>query len=74
MTPLQRAVQIAGSQSALGRKIGVSHETVRKWLTGETPLSAERAREIEAALDGQVGRVELVFPELAAADGEQRAA
>ncbi len=57
-TPLQRAVQVAGSQSALARLIGVRQGTLWKWLvTGRVP--AEYAVPIEFAAGRLVTRYEL---------------
>jgi DNA-binding transcriptional regulator YdaS (Cro superfamily) len=57
-TGIERAVQLAGSQSALGRLLKVTPQAVQKWVAqGFAP--AERCREIELALGGAVTRAEL---------------
>ena len=40
-TPLQRAVELAGGQSAFARLHGVSQPTVWAWLNKGSPLPAE---------------------------------
>ncbi|MDN7894521.1 YdaS family helix-turn-helix protein [Burkholderia cepacia] len=48
MTPIQRAAQAAGGQSALARKLGCTPQSVSKMCaTGRVP--AERVLSIEAA-------------------------
>lgn len=55
---IQRAVDIAGSQSALARAIGVTPQAVQKMVaTGAVP--AKQAIPIEQAVDGRVTRHEL---------------
>ncbi|MGY6240563.1 YdaS family helix-turn-helix protein (plasmid) [Burkholderia ambifaria] len=48
MSPIQRAAQVAGGQSALARKLGCTSQAVSKMCsTGRVP--AERVIAIEAA-------------------------
>lgn len=56
MNPLSRAIQIAGSQSELARKIGGNVKTghIYYWLKNGVPV--ERAVQIEAAVNGAVSR------------------
>lgn len=59
-SPLEKAIEIAGSQSALARLIGdgVKQQTVWHWLsTGK--VAPEYCRAIERVTDGQVTRYEL---------------
>ncbi len=57
---LERAIELAGSQSALARKIGRAQGHIHYWLKGAKdgvpPLAAIQ---IEKALGGQVSRKEL---------------
>jgi len=58
ISPLQRAVDIAGNQSALARKINVKQAHVWYWLkTGSVP--ADHCIAIEKATNGRVTRYEL---------------
>lgn len=45
---VERAVEVAGSQSALARLIGTSQATVWKWLNKGLPVTAELVLKIEA--------------------------
>ena len=56
---LQRAVKLAGGQSALARRIQVKQQTVHYWLSVGKKASADYARKIEEAVGGQVTRYEL---------------
>jgi TorA maturation chaperone TorD len=58
-TPLERAVAIAGGQSALARKLGVKQANVWHWLNRAEHVPAEQAIAIEHATGGQVVRGEL---------------
>lgn len=58
MTPLQRAVLLAGNQTRLARKIGKGQAHVAMWLKrGRVAPTACIA--IETAVDGRVTRYEL---------------
>lgn len=60
-SPMERAVQAAGSISALGRRLGVTHQVVCRWVSrGYVP--AARALEIE--LHYGIPAKELVKPSL----------
>ena len=48
MTPIERAVEIAGGQQALAEKIGVRYQAVQKWLKASR-VPAERVLAIETA-------------------------
>lgn len=47
-SPLARAVEIAGGQSAFARLVGVSQPTVWAWLDKSRPLPAEFVLKTEA--------------------------
>lgn len=79
---LLRAIEIVGSQSALGRAIGRSQALIHKWIHSPNPLGAEHCLTIERATGGAVTRRDLrpddchlIWPDLAdekqeAKDGE----
>lgn len=46
---LRRAVEIAGSQAALARILGISQPSVWKWLDKGKPLPAEHVHTVVAA-------------------------
>ncbi|HYD58923.1 MAG TPA: YdaS family helix-turn-helix protein [Noviherbaspirillum sp.] len=57
-TGINRAVQLAGSQTALANRLGVTPQAVQKWVEqGYAP--AERCRAIESEFDGAVTRYDL---------------
>lgn len=56
---LQRAVKIAGGQTALANAIGVQQAHVWNWLNRDRTLPAEHVRAIEKATGGQVTRFDL---------------
>jgi DNA-binding transcriptional regulator YdaS (Cro superfamily) len=58
-TPIAKAVRIAGGQTALARKIGVTQGAVWKWLRGMQKISAEHVISISESTDGQVLPFEL---------------
>lgn len=69
---LKRAITIAGSQSALGRKLGRSQALVYKWLNSANPLGPAHCSAIERVTGGAVTRRDLrpddwqeIWPELA---------
>lgn len=59
MKPLERAIKVCGSQTALAAQIGVKQQHVWNWLNRDKRLTAERAIQIERATKGQVTRQEL---------------
>jgi TorA maturation chaperone TorD len=67
LSALERAVEIAGGQSALARKLGLKQANVWHWLNRAEHVPAEQAIAIEAATNGAVSRAEL-RPDLFAAD------
>ena len=58
MTPLEKCVEIAGSQTELARRIGVVPQTVQHWVSSNNfPLN--RVVDIEQAVGAKVTRQEL---------------
>jgi DNA-binding transcriptional regulator YdaS (Cro superfamily) len=63
---VRRAVELAGGQSALARKIGLSQPSVKYLCEEAKSLRAEIAVAIEEATEGKVTRSDLrpdIFPE-----------
>lgn len=58
-TPLEKAVEFAGSQAELARRIGKAQAHVWNWLHRDKDVPAESVLAIEAATEGQVTRHEL---------------
>jgi DNA-binding transcriptional regulator YdaS (Cro superfamily) len=56
---IQKAVKIAGGQSALARKCGVEQGYIWYWLHRAKKTPAEIVLKIEAATDGQITRYEM---------------
>lgn len=59
MTPqnaVATACKILGGQAALAKTLNVKPPTVNQWASGERPVPAARAVEIERATKGQVTR------------------
>lgn len=55
---IEKAVRVAGSQSALARAIGVTPQAVQSWcVSGNVP--AVRVLDIERIVEGKVTRHEL---------------
>jgi DNA-binding transcriptional regulator YdaS (Cro superfamily) len=73
-TPLERAAEIVGGQTALAKRIGTSQGQVWWWInrSRHRRAPAEFVLPIEAATDGQVPRYELrpdLYPQRASSDG-----
>lgn len=56
---IKRAIEIAGGQSALAIRCGVTQPAVHKWATGKSRPDAITAQKIEAATNGEVSRIDL---------------
>ena len=56
---LEDAIEIAGGQSALGRKIGRDQKAIWAWINTTQKVPAEDVIKIEAAVDGKITRFEL---------------
>jgi DNA-binding transcriptional regulator YdaS (Cro superfamily) len=67
-TAIEKAVRLAGGQTALARQIGVTQGAVWKWLNKSKKIRPENAAAISEAVGGQVAPYELrpdipkVFP------------
>ena len=62
MTPPEAVIQAAkilGSQAELARLLSVRAPTVSQWCSGERPIPAPRAVEIENLTKGEVSRRDL---------------
>lgn len=69
MSPIEKAVVIAGGQAALARKIGKTPSFVSQLVSGRRPVPPALCGLIEAAVGRKVSREELrpdVFGEVAA--------
>jgi DNA-binding transcriptional regulator YdaS (Cro superfamily) len=60
---LQKAVDLAGGQTALARALGLRQSTVRTWLERGSMRDPRHAIKIEQATNGAVTRSDL-FPDL----------
>ena len=58
-TPLEKAVEIAGSHAELARRIGKKQAHVWNWLHRDKEVPAEAVIPIETATAGQVTRQQL---------------
>lgn len=56
---LERAISIAGGQTALAKKIGTYQQRVSAWSSRGQPVPPEFAIRIEIVTDGQVRAVDL---------------
>lgn len=68
MSPLQRAIQDAGSQAALGEAIGKKQQHIQYWLSVDK-VPGEYVIAIEKAVNGKVTRHEL-RPDLYPVEGK----
>ncbi|KAF6597540.1 helix-turn-helix domain-containing protein [Cronobacter sp. EKM101R] len=59
MNPINKAIQIVGSQTELARRIGVNQSTVSKWLNG-TDIRAKHVKPIATATNGKITPMEIV--------------
>jgi DNA-binding transcriptional regulator YdaS (Cro superfamily) len=57
-TPVERACDIVGGQSALARKLGIKPQAVQKWVK-QKEVPVKRALDVEEATDGLVKAHEL---------------
>lgn len=72
-TPIQKAIEIAGSHAALAVAVGVTPPMVWQWCQGIRPISAARCIPIEQATAGAVTRYDLrpdIFGPAPAKEGE----
>lgn len=59
MSPIQRAVELAGGQAELARRINKSASFVNQLVNNKRPVPPLLCAHIERAVDGQVTREEL---------------
>ena len=59
MTPIEKAVEVAGGQTALATSLGIKQAHVWNWLNRGTPVTASLCVAIERATGGAVTRYEL---------------
>lgn len=57
-TGIEKAIRIAGSQTALGNLVGVTPQAIQKWAA-QGAVPGERCRTVEKLLNGAVTRYEL---------------
>lgn len=72
MSPISRAVEIAGGQASLAKLVDKSASFINQLVTGRRPVPPALCSAIERAVGGQVTRKELrpdIFGEEAAAGG-----
>ena len=53
---LEKAVELAGGQTALAESIGVKQTHIWNWLNRDKRVPAERVIAVEQATDGRVSR------------------
>lgn len=58
-SPLERAIDIVGSQAALAKALGVKPQHIWNWINRDKKVPAEQVLLIEAATRGEVKRHEL---------------
>lgn len=66
---IERAIGYFGGRRQAGEALGVTRESVRKWIVGESRITAERAIQIEQLTHRKVLRSELrpdLYEEVAA--------
>lgn len=71
MQALEKAIEIAGGQSALGRLIDRDQKAIWAWINTTQKVPAEDVLKIESAVDGKVSRYDLrpdVYPRTAPLD------
>lgn len=68
---LKKACELAGGQSKLAEKIGVTTSAVNQWVKGNRPIPIDRCVAIERATNGNITRRDLrpddwteIWPEL----------
>ena len=72
ISPMARAVDVVGGQTALAKACGVTAQAVSQWVRGIRPVPVERCADIERVTGGTVTRRDLrpddwrrIWPELA---------
>ncbi|MGP1677891.1 MAG: helix-turn-helix domain-containing protein [Burkholderiales bacterium] len=56
---LKEFVEEIGGQTEMARRLGVTQGLVWQWLNGRSPVTWERAKDIEALSNGRVSRHDL---------------
>lgn len=56
---VREASRLLGSQAELARRLAVRTPTVSQWCSGDRPIPAARALQIETLTQGQVKRADL---------------
>lgn len=59
MSPIEKAIDVVGSQAALAKALNVTPQHVWNWLHRDHNIPAEQVLPIEAATAGKVTRHEL---------------
>ena len=57
--PLEKAVELVGSQAELARRIGKKQAHIWNWLNRDGRIPADMVLAVERATDGKVSRHEL---------------
>lgn len=52
--PVQKAIEVLGSQNKVAIACGVSQNAISKWLNGQSKVTLENALKIEKATDEKV--------------------
>ena len=58
LSPVQRAVLIAGSQSELARALGISYQAVQSWIRRDR-IPPYQVLSVEKALQGEISAYDL---------------
>lgn len=56
---IEKAIDIAGSQSELAKRVGVGQSTISKWLGG-AEISSRYISALEVATDGKISTAEIL--------------
>ena len=59
MTPIEKAISLAGGVTALSRTLDTPQSFVSQWKSGDRPVPPRWCIPIEDATDGEVTRYEL---------------
>lgn len=58
-TPIEKAIDIFKTQTALAEAIGTSQSFVSQWVSGARPVSPKLSRKIEEVTGGAITRYDL---------------
>ena len=70
-TGIDKAIRIAGSQTALANLLGLTPQAVQKWKSAGVVSEGMRCKQIEELFTGQVTRLELNPPMFAGLSQEE---